>query len=816
MPRKKIKPIEQRTAEEFFPVDVDDLKRTTEKIVKPMPPTTIIESVEKTVKGVEKEAVKILKKIKKERRPRKSTKKEPKEKKAKTFSLPKISLKENSYELVITEKPQAAMKIASALGKTVARNIKGVPYYEINRNGKRIIVACAVGHLFTLKQDNKNRGQKLPVFDISWVPNYLALKKDFTKKYYDVLVKLAKEAGSITVATDYDIEGEVIGLNVVRFITGQKDANRMKFSTLTEKELNDAYESKMATLDWGQAIAGETRHYLDWFYGINLSRALMNAIKTTGKFKIMSIGRVQGPALNLIVKKEREILAFKPQPYWQVFITLTKPVIELKYVKDIFNKADLKKFENLTGKTAKVTTEKTQQTIQPQPPFNLTNLQTEAYALHGITPSATLRAAQSLYLSGLISYPRTSSQKLPPSIGYDSILKKLASHYNVESFIKRNYPIEGKKTDPAHPSIYPTGNIHNLDGDEAKIYNLVARRFLSLFCEDAVIDNKTVRAEINVEEKSANDKNKLHERDSNVNNIPGVGGRGSGGGANNVLVFTAKGSSVKNKGWMAVYPTKMIEKSLADAEGNIKISKSHTEEKETQPPRRFSPASIVSELEKRNLGTKATRAAILETLYDRGYVIEKSIEATPLGMSLISTLEKHSPIIIDEQLTRSFEKEMNAILTSKKDLEKKEENIKNKAKATITQIISQFEKEGNKIGQELMEAQEEAREIDKEKNKLMLCPVCKKGSLAITYSRKNRKFFIACNAYPECKTTFSLPPFGIFKKIEKTCEKCSWPMLMSLRKGKKPWIFCFNPVCESNRERLEEYRKKKEQENNSG
>jgi len=98
----------------------------------------------------------------------------------------------------------------------------------------------------------------------------------------------------------------------------------------------------------------------------------------------------------------------------------------------------------------------------------------------------------------------------------------------------------------------------------------------------------------------------------------------------------------------------------------------------------------------------------------------------------------------------------------------------------------------------------------------MLCPVCKKGSLAITYSRKNRKFFIACNAYPECKTTFSLPPFGIFKKIDKACEKCSWPMLMSLRKGKKPWIFCFNPVCESNRERLEEYRKKKkEQENNN-
>lgn len=767
MPRKKIKPVAQKTAENFFPVDADDLKRATEKIVKPMPPTTIIENVGKSVETVEKEVAKIVKKAKKRVKTEKKSKVK-KIKEEKVFSQPKISLKSNGYELIITEKPQAAMKIANALGKPTARNVRGVPYYEVDRNGKEIIVACAVGHLFTLKQNNP--GPKIPTFDISWVPNYFALKKDFTRKYYDVLAKLAKEAGSITVATDYDIEGEVIGLNVVRFITGQKDANRMKFSTLTDKELNDAYESKTNTLNWGQAIAGETRHYLDWFYGINLSRALMNAIKLTGRFKIMSIGRVQGPALNLIVKKENEITSFKSQPYWQVFITLTKPVIELKYTKDIFNKKELDKFKDIIKKTAKVTTEKSQQTIPPNPPFNLTTLQTEAYALHGITPSAALRAAQSLYLAGLISYPRTSSQKLPSSIGYNSILKKMAAKYNAEHLIKRNQPIEGKKTDPAHPSIYPTGNFQNLDGDEAKVYNLIARRFISLFCEDAVIDNKTIKADVDG------------------------------------LMFNAKGGSVRNKGWMEVYPAKIIEKTPPDANGEIKIGKSRTEEKQTQPPRRYSPASILSELEKRNLGTKATRAAILETLYDRGYIKEKSIEATPLGISLISTLEKHSPIIIDENLTRSFEKEMDAILTSKKDLEKKEENIKEKARQTITEITKQFEKEGEKIGEELVSAQDEERADQKEKNKLMPCPVCGKGSLAITYSKKNRKFFIACDAYPNCKTTFSLPPYGAIRKTEKRCEKCNYPLLMSLRKGKAPWTFCFNPQCPINRERLEKYR----------
>ncbi|MEX2017518.1 MAG: DNA topoisomerase, partial [Candidatus Pacearchaeota archaeon] len=380
--KRKIKPREQRTAEEFFPVDVDDVKRATEKIVKPMPPTTIIvakntnETVETAGKNVD-EVLKLNKKLPKKRvsvkRLRVKSLNDKSASKTNQFSSPNITLKQNGYELIITEKPQAAAKIANALGNPSTKSLKGVSYYELTRQdtGKKIIVACAVGHLFTLKQNNETRGQ-LPAFDISWVPNYMARsskgKTDFTKKYYETLSSLSKNAGSVTVATDYDIEGEVIGLNVVRFVTGQKDANRMKFSTLTEKELNEAYETKAVTLDWGQAIAGETRHYLDWYYGINLSRALMKAIKSTGKFKIMSIGRVQGPALNLIVKKEREIMAFKPKPYWQIFINLsnkTKPEVELKYVKDIFNKKDIDNFKNLEGETVLVSTEKSQQTIAP-------------------------------------------------------------------------------------------------------------------------------------------------------------------------------------------------------------------------------------------------------------------------------------------------------------------------------------------------------------------------------------------------------------------------------------------------------------------
>jgi len=791
---KKKKSLQERTAEGFFPIDTDDLKKTIEKKEKPeiYEPRT---SVEKPYKGTVSNPVEEIKRTKVRRKPRRTKKKTPFKKFSKkiptkkssvkskridkVFNPKKITLKKDGYELIITEKPQAATKIAAALGRESKQSIKGIPYYLVNREGKQLVVAPAVGHLFTLKQNSKGSG--FPVFDISWVPNYYAKVGDFSKKYYDALTTLAKDASSLTVATDYDVEGEVIGLNIVKYACGQSDANRMKFSTLTSKELNEAYEKKATSLNWGQAIAGETRHYLDWYYGINLSRALMQAIKSTGRFKIMSVGRVQGPTLNIIVQKEREIQAFKPVPYWQVFITVKNShIVELKYNKDIFDKSELSKFDNLKGKTVEATTTKKQEALPPQPPFSLTTLQTEAYKFYGLTPSRTLQIAQSLYLNGLISYPRTSSQKLPDSIDYKSILKTVANKFKAKHLIKNHKPIEGKKSDPAHPSIYPTGSFQILSGDDEKIYNLIATRFLSLFCEDALIDKKRIEVEVNG------------------------------------FKFSASGSSISRKAWLEIYPSKLKESELPDLNGKVKIINSKIEEKETQPPRRYSPASILSELEKRNLGTKATRANILETLYNRGYIRNTSIEATPLGMSLITTLEKYSPVIIDDKLTRSFEDSLEAIREAKKEFEEKQKKIVEKAKKTITNISQDFVKNENKIGNELVSAQTQVREIEREENTLpIICPECKKGNLAIKYAKQYRRNFIGCNSYPDCKNTYTLPPNSLIKKTDKTCEECKFPMLLSLRKGKRPWTFCFNKDCKINIERLEEYRKKKEEENHA-
>lgn len=771
--------IAEKTAQDFFPVEARDLSYAVEKTYK-KPDLSSLTKVEK--EGEKKIKVKSKRKKYSKSKVIDKTAKRKKvketKKSAKDYEPAKVILKPEGYELIITEKPQAALKIASALGKSERRELHGVPYYEVDRKGKKIVVACAVGHLFTLSQISRNTNGG-PTFDIKWVPNYIVRKGDFSKKYYDTLSSLVKNAGSLTVATDYDIEGELIGWNVVRFIGNQKDASRMKFSTLTEEELNDSYENKNKTIDWGQAIAGETRHYLDWFYGINLSRALMNALKASGRFKIMSIGRVQGPALNLIVEKEKQIKEFKSIPYWQVFIVIDNPKIELIYEKDIFKKEDIEKFKKLKGKVASLSTERRQQEISPNPPFNLTTLQTESYRLFRINPGRTLQLAQSLYLAGLISYPRTSSQKLPPSINYLEILKKIAPEYRATDLITRKTPIEGKKSDPAHPSIYPTGNRGNINDDERKIYDIIAKRFISLFCENALVENKIITAKVGE------------------------------------FKFVKRGSSIKNPGWLSVYPVKITESDLPDVEGNREITDINILEKETQPPKRFSPASLVSELEKRNLGTKATRASIIDTLYDRGYVQDQSIKATPLGISLIETLEKHSPIIIDEALTRKFEKEMDLIQSAKKNQIEKEEKIIGEAKDAVTNISQQFKSQEKDIGEELAGANTKFMEQQSEENKLNQCPKCGKGNLKITYSKKIKRYFVACDKYPECKNTYTLPPNSLIKKSDKVCEKCGWPMLISIRKGKKPWIFCFNPNCETNKERIESYKKRQEEENKS-
>ena len=743
------------TMQDFIPIV--DVKKTTEKEEKQKPSLAELTTIEVPGKPV---PASFLEEGKKKQRKKKRTVKDAE----------KIEQPKRDSILIITEKPQAAQKIASALGTPSKKIDKQVSYYEIKKDGKNIIVASAVGHLFGLTYIKGQKGW--PIFDVEWSPSYEKSSAAFTKKYFELLKKLSKKAEEIIIATDYDIEGEVIGWNVLRFICKKDTAKRMKYSTLTKNELLSSFENPMPELDWGQAYAGETRHILDWLYGINLSRALMSAIKTSGSFKILSIGRVQGPALKIIVDREHEIANFKSVPYWQVFALVGD--FELKHPKDLFDKSELEKFRDIKSGIAE--TKETEESIPPSAPFDLTTLQRESYRLFKISPSQTLSLAQKLYLDGLISYPRTSSQKVPSSIEPKEILKKLQENFPQVKLASRANPVEGTKSDPAHPSIYPTGEHAELHDDELKIYNLIVKRFISVFCPDALTSNKRVKI---VSDKSPE------------------------------ITFTASGLSIKEKGWTAVYPATLEEKSIPTLNGPANIDEIKFAEKETQPPKRYTPASLITLLEKKNLGTKATRSMILDTLFNRGYLDGKSIQATPLGIQLIDSLEKYSPIIIDEALTRSLEEEMEKIQESKSGFEEKEKTVIEKAKRLITDISKEFKAREIDIGKDILKGIVSARENERENNTLVQCTKCKKGSLRIMYSRKTKRSFIGCSNYPECTQTYSLPPNSLIKKSGKDCQECSYPTLLAIRKAKRPWEFCFNPECKDNIRRREEYEKRK-------
>ncbi len=675
------------------------------------------------------------------------------------------------YELIICEKPAAAKKMAEALADTKpSKEVHdGVAYYELTHDGKPVVIGAAVGHLFGLAEKEKTKGFAYPVFDIEWLPSFVLSKgSEYTKKYIDCIKKLAKGANTFTIATDYDTEGEVIGLNIVRYLCNRNDARRMKFSTLMPEDLQEAYTKVSNTLNWGQAEAGETRHYLDYYYGINISRALTKALKTAGLFQLLSTGRVQGPALKIIAEREQEITVFKPVQYWEISIDGTTKNTEIRawHETDKFwekNKA-IEIVAKTKGKDGTITDiKKTSIKQMPPHPFDLTTLQTEAYRLFGTNPKHTADIAQELYTAGYTSYPRTSSQQLPPALGFAKIMKSLSKQTKyrelAEEVLKKKQliPHNGLKTDPAHPAIYPTGVSPKIIKEPSlKIYDLIVKRFLATFGEPATRETITVKINVNTE------------------------------------IFLLKGSHTVIPGWHTLYApyvkleeTELPKLALGDQIKNKKIT---LYDKETQPPKRYTPASIIKELEKHNLGTKATRADIIETLYDRNYVKNESIQATQLGIHIIEVLKHYSPKIIDEELTRHFEADMDDIRarTQKKD------SVLAEAQDILTEILKDFKKNEQDIGKGLLDVVKEQRETT---STVGACPICKQGTLKIR--RGKFGMFIACDKYPDCKTTFKLPAAKSHVTKE-VCPVCAYPMIAVVKRGTRN--LCINLDCPTKQE----------------
>ena len=668
--------------------------------------------------------------------------------------------------LIITEKPNVAKRIAEYLGSPKVERQGQVTYYQVDD----VYIAPAVGHIFGLKQ--KKHGWGYPVFDIDWAPSYqVSPASAFTKKYLDVIKDLAKKCDSFINACDYDIEGEVIGYNVVRHACNTdpygKNVKRMKYSTLTKDSILNAYKN-LSPIDRRMAEAGLTRHMLDWFWGINMSRALSQAVKSAGKFTTLSIGRVQGPSLRILAQREKKIGEFTPQDFWEVTLDCIKDKIGFTAIhveEKFFDEKKALAVKEKCGNTAVVLkAEKSQYKQNPPAPFDLTTLQTEAYRHHGISPAETLNIAQTLYTNAYISYPRTSSQQIPEDIDVKKIIGMLGKqedyHILCEKLFSKNQlkPANGRKKDPAHPAIHPTGEVPKKLGDrDWKIYDLVVRRFLACFGDPAIRQTVNVLLENNGEQ------------------------------------FKAEGKTTVEANWHVYYGpyAKFEEVTLPELKENdvVDVRKINFEAKKTQPPKRYSPAGIVRELEKKDLGTKATRSQIIEILFKRGYVHGKSIEVTPLGMRVVDTLTKYCPQVLSEKMTRRFEKEMEEIQEGKL----RREDVVAEAEKTIQDISVEFKKKEREIGSALVETL--GSTMDKI-HYLGDCPTCGK-KLVVRHSRAGKQF-IGCTGYPNCTHTQPLPQGKLERDGE--CKHCGGVQMKSIKKGKRPFIFCLNPNCPGRRE----------------
>ncbi|MGH9919642.1 MAG: DNA topoisomerase I, partial [Nitrososphaerales archaeon] len=541
---------------------------------------------------------------------------------------------------MICEKPDAARRVAEALSSGVPKVFKvdGVPVFRLeDARGRRYIVCAAMGHLYGVSDTVKDR-RVYPVLDLEWFP--LGATRNKAARHVASRIRairsLSEEADGFVNACDFDIEGETIGCNILRYACGGREASalRARFSALTKEEIVEAFTDERLRPAGGLAKAGRLRHVIDFVWGVNLSRALSESMRTGYSFRTVSMGRVQGPTLNFVVEREVDARTFVPTPYWMVRGSFSGGGTEFegKY-SSLPTVPSIRAAEEVKGACQGkegVVSLVAQRTFRqrPPPPLNLADLQKEAYRLFGFAPSKTLQIAERLYLGAIISYPRTGSQRLP-KLDYRRLLSRIAAipgYSNlVDEVVSRGSlrPTEGQGTDSAHPAIYPTGESGRrpLSLEERKLLDLVVRRFLSCFGEDAVREAHSVEISVGGHQFRTAETRVL---------VPGW------------LRLAAEGRPAGAGPAMAP----------ALREGDrVDVKAIAVEEHLRARPARYNQATLLEKMEKEEIGTKATRADTISTLLDRGYVAGESLVPTELGFALIETMREHCPQIISTRLT---------------------------------------------------------------------------------------------------------------------------------------------------------------------
>ncbi|SIQ76398.1 DNA topoisomerase-1 [Haladaptatus litoreus] len=646
-------------------------------------------------------------------------------------------------ELIITEKDNAARRIADILsGESAdAERQNGVNVYKWG--GKRCIGLSGhvVGVDFPPEYNDWRDVEPVELIDAD-------IEKQPTKEnIVRTLRLLARDASCVTIATDYDREGELIGKEaweLVREVNEDVPINRVRFSSITENEVTSAFENP-DELDFDLAAAGEARQIIDLIWGAALTRFLSLSSRQLGN-DFISVGRVQSPTLKLIVDREREIQAFDPEDYWEMFADLKKAEEEFEaqyfYRDEDGNEAERVWDEETAMEAYETLREATQATVErvsrrtrtddPPAPFNTTQFIRAAGSL-GHSAQRAMSIAEDLYTAGYITYPRTDNTVYPDDLDPKELLDEFVGNYHfgddADSLLERDdiEPTEGDEETTDHPPIHPTEDIPTkgeLSDDEWDIYELVVRRFFATVAESAKWEHLKVVAVVSE------------------------------------LSLKANGKRLLEEGYHAVYPYFNTSENFVPnvEEGEVlDVTDTRIEDKQTQPPRRYGQSRLIEKMEKMGIGTKSTRHNTIQKLYDRGYLENDPPRPTRLAQSVVSAAEDYADLVVSESMTRELEEDMTAIAEGEADLD----DVADSSREILARVFDELEESREEIGKQL----QQSLKADKT---LGPCPDCGED-LLVRQSRRG-SHFVGCDGYPDCTYTLPLPNKGKPLILEETCD----------------------------------------------
>jgi DNA topoisomerase-1 len=674
--------------------------------------------------------------------------------------------------LVISEKNIAAKRIAEilAVGKPKADKVYTTPVYRFRGADQQDWVSIGLkGHIMAV--DFPEGFSKWSLEDLTELVQADVLKEPAERGIIRSVAKLAKEADDVIVATDFDREGELIGADVRDIVVKANPkvpVSRVRFSAITKGEIERAF-SDPGVISEDLAQAGEARQDIDLVWGAVLTRylTLANQLITRRPYgDVLSAGRVQTPTLKLIVDRERERQAFDPVTYWTVRAALRKGAeggteFGAGHATDRFTTEEAARAAMEAVASATVGTvgevKKTKRSQAAPIPFNTTSLMAAA-ANEGMTPAQTMRVAESLYMDGLMSYPRVDNTVYPESLDLSAILKQLSAVPAYREYAGRLLasgkltPTRGSKETTDHPPIHPTGaaDSDRLDGQALKLYNLVARRFMATLSGPAIIEGTRV--------------------DVDVAGQP----------------FVAKGDVTIKAGFRGIYPygVKKDDELPALTEGEtVDFLGAQMEEKQTQPPSRYSQGRLIQEMEKLGLGTKSTRHDIIQGLLDRKYVVNDPLEPTCKGITVVEALSKYAGRITSPDMTKELEEEMDAIARAADSRVR----VVGHSRNLLAEVMNALVPIAREVGETLKTATDEDARVG-------VCP--KSGhDLLIKFSPKTRSSFVGCSGYPDCDVTYPLPKNAKFAAVEDMCEVCGSPQVKVIQFKKRPRVMCLSPSC---------------------